>query len=461
MIPTVAALVAATALLTLGAALATGQYPQMRWLELGGILLLAGLALGRALAKPAAHRESAANGPVGAALDSPDDGEHSGGTHPPSLPDAPEQEVQRLRRSLDLLHGVLTRLLEEPESTEPFNLLLKEIEDMTGASASALFEYPEGSDQPLLLASTGNDEETLWRQRLDALRPRLLAAPEAPVVGAGFSALTLDSRDPGAGVILLRCGDDLGRCQPQRLSQQCERLAGILQSAHRAQLKLRMAQYEERVVIARELHDSLAQYLSYLKIQASRLQALLEQDSGRLPMHNAEVDTILQELRGNLNVAYRQLRDLITTFRLTMHGRSLGQAVEESVEEFEKRSAIAFDLDNRLTPGELTVAEEMQVLHIVREAVSNVVRHSHAKYAQVSLHSSPEGRVRITVVDDGIGISPNRRREQHHGLIIMQERAHSLGGSIKVDQAPGGGTRVQVQFHPRNQAAAQRRHTGT
>jgi two-component system nitrate/nitrite sensor histidine kinase NarX len=203
---------------------------------------------------------------------------------------------------------------------------------------------------------------------------------------------------------------------------------------------------EERAVIGRELHDSLAQSLSYLKIQTGRLQSLLHSNEHDPSLDHKEAEAVLQELRTSLNLAYGQLRELITTFRLTMDGRALGQALKDSVEEFEARSSVAFSLDNRVADGLLSVDEEMHVLQIVRECVCNVVRHAQARRAEVSLRIDDMGTVSITVDDDGVGMDAPRSPDQHYGMAIMQQRAHTLGGEMRALRSPTGGTRVRVSF---------------
>jgi two-component system nitrate/nitrite sensor histidine kinase NarX len=249
------------------------------------------------------------------------------------------------------------------------------------------------------------------------------------------------------GLLLLQVPEELQLSAQQLdlLRTLSAALANLLHGTHRAQLSHRLALHDERATIARELHDSLAQSLSYLKIQASRLQSLLH-GSQNLQLDRLEIDNIAEEMRANLNRAYRQLRELITTCRLTMNGKTIGQALLDSVEEFEKRSTMTFDLDNRLTDDMLTVDQEMQVLHIVREAMTNVVRHAQASFVKVSLHCPDHDEIVVSIADDGIGIEAPREGEQHYGLLIMQERAHKLGGNLRLEQNPSGGTHVLVSF---------------
>ena len=222
--------------------------------------------------------------------------------------------------------------------------------------------------------------------------------------------------------------------------QLCAELSNIMSTLGRVYRLRRQDLYEERETISRELHDSLAQSLTYIKIQISRLQATL--DAGR---DSAEV---VGELRSSVNRAYRELRELMTTFRLTMHGKSFNLALEDSIKEFEQRSNIVFSLDNRLEDDCLGVDEEMQVLQVIREALSNAIRHSRASQVGIRLTRDAAQFVQIEISDDGVGIDPELRRSRHHGLLIMQERVHALQGRFVLQDRNSGGSRILISFKP-------------
>jgi len=227
------------------------------------------------------------------------------------------------------------------------------------------------------------------------------------------------------------------------ISEVCPTLAVILGNLALAQVQRRHDLYDERAAISRELHDSLAQSLTYLKIQATRLQmALTEAENSQ------KAGEVLEELKKNLNSAYRQLRELMTTFRLTMHGKSFKMAVQDSIDEFNKYNNIAFDLNDNCPPDILSVDEEMQILQIIRESLYNIVRHSQAQHASVSLvFNEPE--LVIQIQDDGVGFDLEAEHQRHHGLIIMQERAFRLNGQLKLSGAPGEGTLISITFEPK------------
>jgi nitrate/nitrite-specific signal transduction histidine kinase len=356
------------------------------------------------------------------------------------------------RGAIDLLHKVLSQLLADPDSTEPFDLVLAHILELSGAQSGTIFVSTESRRQLVLLACIGSDsgdrwtrivrESDLYRSEEGGVESQTFDDPEDPsstILAQGFA-----QGASGHGLLLLRLAGASGDVPPperESLRGYGEYLAGVLYSARCARMRLRNAQSEERAAIARELHDSLAQSLSYLKIKVSLLQDMVKKGDCA-----PDVDIALKELRGTLSTANLQLRELITTFRLTMHGRTFAQALEDSIEEFERRSSIAFDLDNRLPVGGLTVAEEMQLLLILREALCNVVRHSHASYCWVSVRRKDDGSVYLAVNDNGIGMrrTMQETEPQHHGLIIMQERARNLGGTLRVEDREGGGTCLSI-----------------
>lgn len=206
----------------------------------------------------------------------------------------------------------------------------------------------------------------------------------------------------------------------------------------------RIAILEERAAIGRELHDSLAQSLSYMKIQLARLQSKV----GNLTDDNGDkVD--LSDLREGLDHAYRGLRELLSTFRAHMDLRGLGYAIQSAIDEFSQRSSLAITLDNRLVNCRLTVNEEFHILQVVREALSNIVRHSGADKVTILMLLKPNDSVEITIDDNGSGFIPADDKYDHHGQAIMKERAYNLGGTIDVMAIRQGGTRVKLTFMPK------------
>jgi two-component system nitrate/nitrite sensor histidine kinase NarX len=213
----------------------------------------------------------------------------------------------------------------------------------------------------------------------------------------------------------------------------------------------RLALFEERSAIARELHDSLAQSLSYTKIQIARLGQLLRERGAADGAPNIEAARdVVQELRDGVSAAYRQLRELLTTFRLQLAGKGLGPALIEALRDFRGRTGIDAELHNELIGLELSANQQIHVLQIVREALANVEHHSQARHAWVRLarHDAADGtrQIEVSIEDDGIGIARLDSPRQHFGLAIMRDRAQMVDGSLEIGRRAAGGTAVRLRF---------------
>lgn len=222
-----------------------------------------------------------------------------------------------------------------------------------------------------------------------------------------------------------------------------DNIAAALSADRRHGQEQRLTLMEERAVIARELHDSLAQSLSYLKIQISRLQILQKKNDSAEAIN----DTI-SHIKTGISAAYTQLRELLTTFRLQLSSGGLHVALVQTVEEFSSRSNIDISLDFQLANFPLTPNEEIHILQIVRESLSNVLRHSQANNAEVSIYTNVERQVNVEIKDDGIGFDTDAIALNHYGKIIIQERAQTLAGSISFTNQPSGGAMVILSFTP-------------
>jgi two-component system nitrate/nitrite sensor histidine kinase NarX len=202
----------------------------------------------------------------------------------------------------------------------------------------------------------------------------------------------------------------------------------------------RIAVLEERSTIARELHDSIAQSLSYLRIQVARLEK-----NHLPPEHQNE---IVAELKSGLATAYKELRELISAFRLKIDERGFQTALFETAEEFRRRCNLQIDCHNQLSPTLLSANEEIHVLRIIREALANIEKHAGASNVTINASVTEHGVVAVQITDNGVGIGDAKSPENHYGLIIMEDRAQSLDGVITIRNRDQGGTEVLLTFVP-------------
>ncbi|MFW0755081.1 sensor histidine kinase [Pseudomonas sp. H11T01] len=243
------------------------------------------------------------------------------------------------------------------------------------------------------------------------------------------------------GVLLLDTPRAAGRGFHGLLGETARGLGvGVQLLRHKREQQCKEATFQHGA-LARELHDSVAQQLGYLSFQASLMQGKLREPEQAAPL--------LAELRGGLSHLQRQVRELITSARLTMDGRSLRQALADSVAEFSRRCIIVFELDNRLAEDALYPETELQILQIIREALANVVRHSHARHVRIELRQA-QGEITVTVEDDGIGLSPASVEENHFGLVIIRERASTIGAQLTIETIRPHGARVHLSLIQNN-----------
>ena len=370
-----------------------------------------------------------------------------------------ERLRKRLRRTplsppsnfSSLLVALSAKLIEAPESDAPFADFLVSLCKQLGLEYAAIHMMDEDSGKLICMASSDALTTMELEEKVGLQILTQLARSDDNYIDLNWhvqagqcAAIGLSDNTLQYGFLLFsNAGGGSTRRAP--FIELVANLANIISSTRRARIRLREVVYQERVNIARELHDSLAQSLSYLKIQSARLKTNIDKRRDGGAIDHDKLDNALGELRENLNIAYSQLRELMTTFRLTMGGKHLAQAIEESIDEFRNRSRIAFASDIRVSGEELSAQEELQLLQIVREGLANIVRHSRASRATITLKHI-ENQIQLTIFDNGVGIGDIPDPAQHHGLVIIQERTRRLGGNLFVGESPKGGTRMEIHF---------------
>ena len=289
-------------------------------------------------------------------------------------------------------------------------LVIRVFEDVQALNRSAFMQQQRQVEE--IYAAT---QRRLWQ----SLGIALLASVGIGLIATGY-----------AGRLEQRLRE--GRLRDLRTSRELQDLSA----------KLITAQEEERRTIARELHDEVGQVLTAIKVELAVAQREIDASGGNAQM--------LGDARAITDGALSTVRDLSQLLHPPLlDDMGLPAAVEWYLNSFGKRHRVRTEvvldrMEMRLTPEVETTA-----YRIIQEALTNVARHAHATVCRVRLERLPLA-VAITVEDDGAGFDPveieRPERRQGLGLIGIRERAARLHGTVRLESAPGSGTRLIVEL---------------
>jgi len=225
-------------------------------------------------------------------------------------------------------------------------------------------------------------------------------------------------------------------------------LASAMENLRLNALEKEAAVSQERIYLARELHDSIAQSLAFIKIQVQLMRDAVR--SG----NSIEIQAILEEIDTGVRESYGDVRELLLHFRTRTNIEDIEPALATTLRKFEHQSGVQTSLTMQGQGMPLSPDLQIQVLHIVQEALSNVRKHAHA--AQVSLHVQQQPAWRFEVQDDGIGFNFDNDQldETHVGLRIMKERAQRIGADLDIVSTPGHGSSIILTLPPHAQPMA-------
>jgi signal transduction histidine kinase len=204
----------------------------------------------------------------------------------------------------------------------------------------------------------------------------------------------------------------------------------------------RRAVTEERLRIARELHDVVAHSMSIIAVQSGVGVHVLDSQP-------EEARKALAAVEATSRQALVEMRRLLGVLRAEAEPRGSlapapGLADVEALAAEVARAGVRVEVRIEGSPATLPAGLELSAYRIVQEALTNVVRHAGPATAQVAVRYTPD-RVTVEVVDDGRGGDPGRDHSTH-GIAGMRERAALYGGTLEAGPRPGGGFRVAASL---------------
>ncbi len=344
---------------------------------------------------------------------------------------------------------------------------------LTGARAGAIRAPTPDGVSLRLMAAVGLSDEVCARDNLmpvncgmcGAALQSLLTRQATPAIGCAIHAshaslsefsgravaVPLDHLEKPIGVLNLFFSE--GSDPPPGIAHLLRPFGQLLGLAlenerlTRENLRVRLA--AERQSMAADIHDALAQSLTFVRMRMSLLNDAIRSND----CHSAQ--GYWNDASDELRNTHGRLREIISLYRAGMASRGLAASLAELASLFQQRTGIELTFVPQTEEFDLTTEQQLQIFYILQEALANVARHSGAHEA--SLRVEREGdELRFIVEDDGRGPSAEildprcagRLTEAgHHGIQIMRERAGRAGGRLAIEALPEGGTRITLAVH--------------
>ncbi len=371
------------------------------------------------------------------------------------------KDLEAERSRLAALYEVSNFLIEAHTLEDLAQGFAQKVRRISGADAVAVRWSDEASQRYLMLGSECLPEEIVNQEQCieaglcacgqpqDSARTRVIPiVPEKEqghglCVRVGFGSLVsvpirFQSRVLGEVDLFYRLPVTLTTQDRDLYDALAGHLANAVENLRADALLREAAVSEERTMLARELHDSIAQSLAFLRIQIKLLRQAL------LTAQGNKVDSILNEVDLGLKESTNDVRELLVHFRTRTNVDDIEHALQTTLQKFEHQSGVKTQLEMHGHGVALPSDVQLQVLHVVQEALSNVRKHAGADRVQLIVQRGPQWV--FTVRDNGKGFDAQSQKvdDTHVGLHIMRERAERIGAKVTIDSEPGAGTEVRI-----------------
>jgi len=372
-------------------------------------------------------------------------------------------QLKQRNRELSILNAIAHALNQSVNLDQALETALEKVAALLGLSTGWIWLMHEDTHHPYLAAAQNlppvlRDNPSKmggWCYCLDTYQKGdLKGAANVNVVACSrlkglvegtdglqyHASIPLYAQDKKVGVL------NVGSVEWRELSEEDLRLlntVGDLMSIaiERARLyekSIETGAVDERFRLARELHDTLGQNLVAILMRLETLDALLDGNTDRKILSKTVRDAIALA-RDNLEDARRAVLDLRAA---PLENRTLIEALETLGQNIGGAARVRV---KSIGEHPLSVRIEASLYRMAQEALNNIAQHADAQKVLIELTSTPQ-YVQLAVEDDGRGFDPANVREDRHGLIGLNERAHLLGGSFAIESAPDHGTRLEIHI---------------
>ncbi|MEO7937063.1 MAG: histidine kinase, partial [Burkholderiaceae bacterium] len=374
-------------------------------------------------------------------------------------------ELQEKRERLEALYSVTSLVAKAASLQELTDGFVRRLRPIAHADAIALRWSDETNARFLMLASEGLPTSMVDAEQCVLAGDCHCGVADGPI---GLRVIPINAMKPKRQLHCQRAGFETIVSIPIRLHERLmgevdlffhahhsvtpsdqsllealtAHLAAAMENIRLQALERESAVAHERGFIARELHDSIAQSLAFLKIQVQLMQDALESNDP------AQVRVVLQEIDTGVRESYADVRELLVHFRTRTSGEDIEPALQTTLRKFELQSHLPTTLRMEGHGLPLAPDQQVQVLHIVQEALSNIRKHALATQVWLDVRQQPHWRFEIRDNGCGFDLETDFHDETHVGLRIMRERAERVGGQFEVLSTRGRGTSVILTLAP-------------
>lgn len=246
-------------------------------------------------------------------------------------------------------------------------------------------------------------------------------------------------RRPGGGAVVMHANITRRKKAEESLLENERNLRASREEYRELARKLISAQEDARRRLARELHDSFSQRLALLSMHAAKIE-IGGSDTGSLIKSINRIQEEISRLSADIHDIARQLHPQI------IEDLGLADALESYVTRFSETEGMPVDFRSTEIDGGLPMEKALNLYRIAQESLINAVKHARAGLIEVSLENV-DGRVRLSVKDDGVGFDPDAvRNKKRFGLVTIRERASFIGGDLSIVSSPDSGTEISIEI---------------
>lgn len=354
---------------------------------------------------------------------------------PNSLPNPPvSPSPDKLQGFIANLPGVACQIELQEDGSFTFPYVSEGCLTLFGISpndlqndASCFLNLIHSEDIPSLLDTLKKSAQTLcfwnWEGRIT------LPGGETKWISLGATPqITPGGLPRWEGIILNTTQSKLGELEVKRVQQQLLELSSHIQDAKE----------QERLRIAREVHDEIGSLLTAIKMDLSWMTQRLPKDTPKLTEKARTIEELVNRaITSASNLAHRLRPGFLDCFGIIA-------AIEIEAQEFSKRSGISCTIIKSQESIELPEAYSITLFRVCQEALNNILKHAHAKHVQIEIVKGTD-HLELIISDDGVGFSEvARNKPRSFGLRGVQERVAHLGGTVKIASTLSKGTQIAI-----------------